>query len=123
MRARVAKAPPGWQPAKMNAATGFDPRALPIELDLDAIQLFCRKHGLRKLSLFGSVVRDDFDPARSDVDVLAEYLPERLVGWDIIDHQDELSRIVGRPVDYCTRLNKFIWPSVKDEMVTLYEQT
>ena len=36
---------------------------------------FCKKHGIRGLSLFGSVIRDDFGPD-SDVDVLAEFRPE-----------------------------------------------
>jgi len=45
---------------------------LPIQLDREKIAAFCRAHGIRKLSLFGSVLRDDFDPARSDVDLLAE---------------------------------------------------
>ena len=48
---------------------------LPIQIDREKIAEFCRARGIRKLSLFGSVLRDDFDPARSDVDVLAELLP------------------------------------------------
>ena len=48
---------------------------LPIQLDREKIAEFCRARGIRKLSLFGSVLRDDFDPARSDVDVLAEFAP------------------------------------------------
>jgi predicted nucleotidyltransferase len=44
---------------------------LPIQIDREKIGEFCRGRGIRKLSLFGSVLRDDFDPARSDVDVLA----------------------------------------------------
>ena len=50
---------------------------LPIQIDRERIAEFCRARGIRKLSLFGSVLRDDFDPARSDVDVLAELLPTR----------------------------------------------
>ena len=49
--------------------------ALPIQLDRKKIAAFCQARGIRKLSLFGSVLRDDFDPARSDVDVLAEFAP------------------------------------------------
>jgi predicted nucleotidyltransferase len=45
---------------------------LPIEIYRERIAEFCRARGIRKLSLFGSVLRDDFDPARSDVDVLAD---------------------------------------------------
>ena len=43
--------------------------------DREKIEEFCRAQGIRKLSLFGSVLRDDFDPQRSDVDVLAELRP------------------------------------------------
>ena len=50
---------------------------LPIRIDREKIATFCRARGIRKLSLFGSVLRDDFDPARSDVDVLAELLSPR----------------------------------------------
>ena len=45
---------------------------LPIQIDRERIARFCQERGIRKLSLFGSVLRDDFDPQQSDVDVLAE---------------------------------------------------
>jgi predicted nucleotidyltransferase len=55
---------------------------LPIQIDREKIAEFCRMRGIRKLSLFGSVLRDDFDPARSDVDVLAEFRAGRAGrGW------------------------------------------
>ena len=44
---------------------------LPIQIDHQKIAEFCRVRGIRKLSLFGSVLREDFNPDRSDVDVLA----------------------------------------------------
>ena len=43
---------------------------LPIKINRGKIAEFCRTHGIRKLSLFGSVLREDFNPKRSDVDVL-----------------------------------------------------
>lgn len=55
---------------------------LPIRLDREQIAAFCRARGIRKLSLFGSVLRDDFDPSRSEVDVLVEFLPGRIPGWE-----------------------------------------
>ena len=64
VRSRGGEAPPG-------AIRGD----LPIRIDRDALAAFCRARGIRKLSLFGSVIRDDFDPRRSDVDVLAEFAP------------------------------------------------
>ncbi len=52
---------------RMNSAAD-----LPIELDMDAIAAFCERNHIRKLSLFGSVLRDDFGPD-SDIDVLVEF--------------------------------------------------
>jgi len=53
--------------------------------------------GIRKLSLFGSVLRDDFDPARSDVDVLAEFEPDALkgVGFRYFGYGEETGRNSG----------------------------
>ncbi len=55
---------------------------------------FCARHGVRKLSLFGSILREDFGPD-SDVDVLAEFEPGRPVGFRIIDAERELSALFG----------------------------
>ena len=63
--------------------------ALPIVIDRDAVAAFCRARGIRKLSLFGSVLRDDFDPVRSDVDVLAEFEPEAHPGLKFFGYGDE----------------------------------
>ena len=41
-----------------------------VPLDLERHAEFCRRWGVRELALFGSVLRDEFDPERSDVDVL-----------------------------------------------------
>ncbi|WP_200840676.1 nucleotidyltransferase family protein [Geminicoccus flavidas] len=43
---------------------------------LPEIRALCRKYGARRLELFGSAARDDFDPARSDVGLLVDYLPD-----------------------------------------------
>ena len=55
---------------------------MPIQIDRKRIARFCQERGIRKLSLFGSVLRDDFDPWQSDVDVLAEFVKERYASWD-----------------------------------------
>lgn len=97
---------------------------LPINLDHEKIVAFCRERGIRKLSLFGSVLRNDFDPARSDVDVLAEFNPGALkgVGFRYFGYGEDLSAILGRKVDFCSRLNKYIEDEVRREAVTIYEQ-
>jgi hypothetical protein len=51
---------------------------LPIPVDRERLNAFCRARGVHRLSLFGSMLRPDFDPARSDVDVLVGYLPGRV---------------------------------------------
>ncbi len=60
----------------------------------DQIADFCRRHHIRKLALFGSVLRDDFGP-QSDIDVLVEFEPGHLVGFAIISMEEELSRLFG----------------------------
>jgi predicted nucleotidyltransferase len=97
---------------------------LPIQIDREKIAEFCRARGIRKLSLFGSVLRDDFDPARSDVDVLAEFEPDALkgVGFRYFGYGEELAAIVGRKVDFCSRLNKYIEAAVRREAIPIYER-
>jgi hypothetical protein len=65
------------------------------------IAQFCRANRIRSLALFGSVLRDDFRP-ESDIDVLVEFEPEARVGLSFFRMQDELSAIMGRPVDLNT---------------------
>ena len=98
---------------------------LPINLDDEKIAAFCRARGIRRLSLFGSVLRDDFDPVHSDVDVLAEFKPGALkgVGFRYMRYGEELSKILGRKVDFCSRLNPHIQQRVKQEAFPIYEQS
>ena len=73
-----------------------------LRLDDEAIQAFCERHGVARLALFGSVLRDDFRPD-SDVDVLVEFLPGRGVGFfGLVRMEDELSGLLGRKVDLRT---------------------
>jgi hypothetical protein len=65
-----------------------------IPIDRDQIADFCRRHHIRKLAFFGSVLRDDFSPD-SDVDVLVEFEPGHVPGLRFIRMQDELSTILG----------------------------
>ena len=97
---------------------------LSIVIDREKIAAFCRARGIRKLSLFGSVLREDFDPQRSDVDVLAEFAPGALqgVGFRYFGYGDALAAILGRKVDFCSRLNQYIAEKVRREALTIYEQ-
>ena len=76
--------------------------ALHIAIDRDALTAFCRKHRIRKLSLFGSVLRDDFRPD-SDVDVLVEFEPDTHIGLiGLAGIELDLSALLGRKVDLNT---------------------
>ncbi|MET0396019.1 MAG: nucleotidyltransferase family protein [Longimicrobiaceae bacterium] len=76
---------------------------LPISVDQDRIAEFCRQHRIRRLALFGSVLRDDFRPD-SDVDVLVEFEPDHVPGLlGIARMERELSGLFeGRRVDLRT---------------------
>ncbi len=75
--------------------------SIAIDIPKAEIAAFCQRHHIRRLALFGSVLRDDFGPD-SDVDVLVEFKPGHIPGWDIVAMEDELSNILGRPVDLRT---------------------
>lgn len=69
-------------------------------LDIGAIRRACRRHGVERLRVFGSILTDRFDPERSDVDFLVDFLPNNGdLFHDYFDLKDELERIVGRNVD------------------------
>lgn len=72
---------------------------LAIQMDSRALAEFCKKHHIRKLSFFGSVLRDDFRDD-SDVDVLVEFAPGHTPGLEIVDIEEEMSALLGgRKVD------------------------
>ena len=86
------------------------------------IEAFCRRHHIRSLALFGSVLREDFGP-ESDVDVLVEFEEGRVPGVDFVRIQDELSRLLGgRSVDLVTprALSPFLRERVLRSAVTRY---
>ncbi|MGD0951851.1 MAG: nucleotidyltransferase family protein [Methanotrichaceae archaeon] len=72
-----------------------------ISVNKEKIAEFCRRHHIRRLSLFGSVLRDDFGPA-SDVDVLVEFEPGHIPGLAFFSMEEELSQMIGRKVDLNT---------------------
>jgi predicted nucleotidyltransferase len=78
-------------------------RRVRINVPQDRIQAFCRRHHIRKLAFFGSVLREDFRP-ESDVDVLVEFESGSKVGFfELYDMEGELSQILdGRKVDLNT---------------------
>lgn len=73
-----------------------------INLEPNRLAEFCRRHGIRKLSLFGSILRDDFGP-ESDVDVLVEFDPAATPTlFSLAAMELELTRLLGRKADLRT---------------------
>jgi uncharacterized protein len=100
-------------------------RDLAIPIPHEEIAAFCRKWGIRKLSFFGSVVRDDFGPM-SDVDVLVEFR-NRTPGLKFFfDVPNDLSQILGgREVDLMTRdsLSDWMKREVARNEIVVYDET
>ncbi|HET6387286.1 MAG TPA: nucleotidyltransferase domain-containing protein [Armatimonadota bacterium] len=97
-----------------------------IDLDSGAIQMFCEKWKIKRLSVFGSILRDDFGPD-SDVDFVAEY--EEDADWDLLDclrAQEELQSIIGRKVDLLERAgidssaNRFLKKEILSTLETVH---
>lgn len=75
-----------------------------------------KRYPISYLALFGSVVRDDFNPDTSDVDVLVDFEGE--IGWEFFDLQEELQKVLGRKVDLICKsaLKPHYWEVIKDEV-------
>ena len=78
-------------------------KRLNIEIPKEKIADFCRKWKIVELSLFGSVLREDFRPD-SDIDILVAFSFD--AEWSLLDHmamEEELSAVFGRKVDLVSR--------------------
>lgn len=74
-----------------------------VSIPADRLVAFCRANGIRKLSVFGSALRDDFGP-ESDIDLLVEFGEEtRHTLFDMVRMEGELKAILGREVDLVER--------------------
>lgn len=92
-----------------------------LEVDIDRIAEICRRYGIARLEVFGSVSRGEAAPS-SDVDVLYELAPGARLGWGIEALADELAEVLGRPVDLVSRnaLHEGLRASVLAEARVLY---
>ena len=71
-----------------------------IEGNLEAIGRLYHLYGVRKLELFGSILRQDFDPCHSDVDLLVEFKPRVANSFaNFLDLKEALEQLLGRRVD------------------------
>ncbi len=73
-----------------------------IELPREAIADFCRRWGIVRLEIFGSVLRDDFGP-NSDVDFLYLFESNKYPGWEFVSLCEEMEQLIGRPIDMVSR--------------------
>jgi uncharacterized protein len=91
-----------------------------IALPREQIADFCRRHHIRRLALFGSVLRDDFTP-ESDVDVLVEFEVGRRIDFLMLAEAEiELARLLHRRVDL--RTAEELSPYFRDEVVAEAEE-
>jgi len=81
------------------------------------LPLLQKKYPIAKLALFGSVVRDDFDPSKSDIDIMVEL--NGSIGWEFIDLSDELEKLLGKKVDLVSRggIKPRYWEHIKEDIV------
>ena len=91
---------------------------------LPEIEDLCRKHHVQRLSVFGSAVRDDFDPATSDVDVRVEFLPEASRDYltNLYAVHDTLPVLFGRKVDVVSGQirNRYFKQEIESHEVVVY---
>ena len=103
--------------------------ALPeiVREKLDDVRALCEKHHVKRLVLFGSAVKGSFDPGRSDIDFLVEFLPD--APGKGFDHshfvlRDELERLFRREVDLVEPgaiTNPYVAESIRRDQLAIYD--
>ena len=82
-----------------------------------ALSEFCRRNQIRELAVFGSILRADFEPATSDVDILVEFELDAVIGFIALARiQRELTELLGRPVDLVPKAG--LKPLIRDQVLT-----
>ena len=90
-----------------------------LAIDKEALTAFCRENHIRRLALFGSVLRDDFGPD-SDVDVLVEFQTGHVPGFNFLSIERESSGLLhGRRVDMVTP--QFLNHRIRDQVLSSAE--
>lgn len=94
-----------------------------IPVPSEKIAELCKQYHIRRLALFGSVLREDFRPD-SDIDILVEFEPGHTPGFAFIDIQDKLSDLFGRTIDLNTPqdLSRYFRDRVLAEAEVYYDQ-
>jgi predicted nucleotidyltransferase len=100
-----------------------------IEIPFDKIEAFCKKWKIKEFSFFGSVLRDDFDPQKSDLDILYLFSDDALWGFEIVEMKEELEEIFNRRVDFVSKQaienskNPYRKQQILDSYEVIYEQS
>ena len=97
----------------------------PIDLHHEEVAQLCRRSGARRLDVFGSAIRDDFDPDRSDLDFLVEFddVPPAHYAQAYFTLKEGLEKLFGRPVDLVTGsslANPYCRQRIASESRTVY---
>lgn len=85
-----------------------------LDVDRARLDALCRRFGIARLDVFGSVARGEDGPG-SDVDLLYELAQGRSLGWEIEDLSQDLADLFGRPVDLVSR--KALHPLIRDQVL------
>jgi uncharacterized protein len=96
-----------------------------IERNLDEITRLCQQYRVRRLAVFGSILRRDFDPGRSDTDFLVEFepVPVAVRMRNYLGLRGALAAILSRPVDLVEDgaiRNPYVLKSVAEQQQVLY---
>ncbi|MEX0967660.1 MAG: nucleotidyltransferase family protein [Bacteroidia bacterium] len=78
-----------------------------------------KRYPIKHLALFGSVTRDDFDPVKSDIDILVEFDGD--IAWEFFDLEEELRKLLGKNVDLVSRhaLKPHYWEYIKKDVINV----
>jgi len=86
----------------------------------DKLIKMAKKYKFAYLGVFGSAVRGEMND-KSDIDLLVRFEDDAKVGlFDLVKIEQELGNQLGREVDLVTKLNKYVEPYVKRDLVTVY---
>ena len=94
-----------------------------LEIPSEKIAEICRRYQIVEMAVFGSTARGDMRPD-SDIDIMVVLHPEARLGWAFFGIGDELSAVLGRPVDFGTKdsLKPHAKPSALRDAVIIYAE-
>ncbi|HTB07569.1 MAG TPA: nucleotidyltransferase family protein [Bacteroidia bacterium] len=84
-----------------------------VSILVDGLPILRKKYPIATMGIFGSVLRPDFNPASSDIDIVVEFNGD--IGWEFIDLAMELEKMLGRRVDLVSRggIKPRYWEHIK----------